>query len=161
MSATDLTGPLLLRLLQCAEESLTVPVGRSHLAPGASVAWDDCCLGQLWVRLVSKVPTGSSRDPGQRCGVVLWRSTVAVGVMRCAHVVDDQGNPPSPDDLTQDALAVTRDMTDLEQAILCCMRDVPGALGLTVLAWNPLGPSGGCVGGEWTLTVTEHLCGCP
>jgi hypothetical protein len=162
MTATDVVGPVLSELLVCAAAALPEHA-RAALYPGSEVAWDDCCDGQVWVRLVSLVPTGSPVQPTGLlpCGVVLWLATVGVGAVRCAHVVNDQGDAPSVAELTADTLGVTADAAALSQAIQCCMTAVPGVERLSPLRWDPLGPSGGCVGGEWLVSMQLPNCACP
>ena len=164
--AVDTLTPLLHTFLTCAENSLTEPVGRSFVAPGLEVAFDDCCDGQLWVRVVSIVPSpspgasyGSRSVQGGACGVLLWEVQLAVGTVRCAATVDDQGNAPPAQNLTLDAELMLQDRADLEEAIRCCMSEQ--ATRLQIIRWDPLGPQGGCVGGEWQFTTILELCACP
>jgi hypothetical protein len=98
---TDLIGPLLEAALDCADLAIEPRAGRAALYPGAEVAWDDCCDGQVYARLISMTPSGSPAT-GARvvspCGVLIWAVTIGVGVIRCAAVVDDQdrGHRASP-----------------------------------------------------------------
>lgn len=157
-------GDLLSDMLDCArnqlgERGLANLPGRSFVTAG-DVAWDDCCDGQLWVRLIHQIPAGTttqSRPVRTNCGVSLWKTTIGVGIVRCAATVDDQGQAPAAGELTADAMGVCQDMLDLDVAIRCCMADLAP---LTMVRWDALGPQGGCVGGEWTVTVVRDLCGC-
>lgn len=159
--ATDLLGPLLQAVLAEVQARLTEPVGRASLTPGAEVAWDDCCRGQLWVRVAETTPSGSGTQSGSRqpCGVHLWQVVLGVGVMRCAHVLDDDGEAPTPAQLTADTVATTRDRADVEEAITCGMASLAEQVHL--VRWDPLGPQGGCVGGEWLFIARIGTCGCP
>jgi hypothetical protein len=157
--ADDPVGVLLGEVLACAEAALSVPVGRAFVAPGREVAWDDCCDGQLWVRLVGTVPAGTSNQQGV-CGVVLWSATLALGVVRCAATVNDQGVVPAPAALTTDALAVLTDRWELEMAVRCCVVGLRSAQRVVLLRWEPAGPQGGCVGGEWFFNVAVNVCPC-
>lgn len=158
--ATDNLAPAMQQMLACAQDGLTFPVGRAHLAPGDQVAFDECCEGggQLWVRLVDLRPSGTNtrQQRGFPCGVVSWRASLAVGVIRCAHTVDESGNAPTVDQLNGDTLAMTQDCVDLMQAIQCCFSGT-----IADLQWDPLGPEGGCVGGEWSFTRLFDNCPCP
>jgi len=159
--ATDLLGPLMAAVLAEALAALTEPVGRVSLYPGADVAWDDCCEGQLWVRVAETTPTGSGPQAGTRqpCGVHLWQVLLGIGVMRCAAVVKDDGTPPTPAELTADTLAMTQDRADIEEAIKCGV--APLTEQMHFVRWDPLGPQGGCVGGEWLFFVKMGTCSCP
>lgn len=163
----DLIGSLLQTALLCAREGLTHQVTRMLVAPGAEVAWDECCDGMLWTRLLQVVPAQLMQQ-GQGpfgmtrvgpCGVLMWEATIGVGVLRCASMVDDAGQAPAPATLTAEALQVVQDMADVAAALQCCV--APQAEKLTMGMWTPLGPEGGCVGGEWTAAVLVSNCPCP
>ena len=169
-NCTDLVRTTMFDLLECAEQALIDcgnPVGLATLAPGTTVAWDNCCEpgGQLYVRLVEVFPTAGttaafpSIDSQQQCGVSMLAAQLAVGVIRCAHTVDDEGNPPTAQEMTVDALKTTEDMSSLLQAITCCWG--PEQRQWKLSNWTPQGVRGGCVGGEWTVYVAVSPCGCP
>lgn len=166
LSCVDLISPTMQALLDCAEDALDDcgrPVGRAFFAPGANVAYDDCCDGQLWVRLVNVFPSGRpfpAADSTQPCGILVLAAQLAVGVVRCAHTIDDNGNPPTPDELTGDALGMTLDASILLSAIQCCKLPTPADQLIRVGTWTPLGVEGGCAGGEWSLTAGLKTCGC-
>ncbi len=168
-NCVDLLRDPLLDLLLCAETALDDcgrPVDLVTIAPGQSVAWDNCCEdgGQLYVRVVEVFPTGGttaafpSIDTQQQCGVSMLAAQIAVGVIRCAHTIDDDGNPPSAAEMTADALGTTADMTILLDAIQCCFG--PQQKHFKVSNWTPQGVRGGCVGGEWNLYVAVGPCAC-
>jgi hypothetical protein len=152
--ADDLIHPVLLGMLGCAATALHPPPGRALVSPGP-VAWDDCCDGQVWVRLVSLAPIPAATQP---CGVTMWQANIAVGVLRCASVLDDQGVAPPAARITAEAGMVSQDATNLAHAIQCCM--CPLAERINISNWVSLGPEGGCVGGEWMLTALIPNCRC-
>jgi hypothetical protein len=142
-------------LADCDQE-----VGLVTLAPGAEVAWDNCCEGggQLWVRVISATP---NPQPSQPCDITDLRVRVGVGIVRCMHGLSDEGAPTS-EQMTGDTLAMTGDADIMLRAI----RDwdpgrwVPPKT-LVVESGVPLGPSGFCGGWEWTLSFRLLLCsGC-
>lgn len=163
-AAGQLTQALAGWLLQAVGEELAAgqagPVGTQLLAPGAGPPPADWCCrhtgpdgtdgeGMAWVRLVRRYP--STRFPAPdttpaRCGAS-WAVDVELGVYRCAHTLDDQGNPPTAAEMTADALMVNDDAHSLLRA--ACRVRWPYVIG----AWTPLGPSGGCVGGAQLLAV--------
>lgn len=144
-------------LLDCAEEVLTdagVEPGRILLNPGAESVWDDCCAGQLWVRAGIVTPTvNGSRG---NCGVTAIKVPLYLGILRCAAVVDAEGNAPPVEDMTADTVREMADMELLLKAINCCLTKT----GMTVVNWNPLGVEGGCAGGEWQLELSFAVPGC-
>jgi hypothetical protein len=151
--------------LDCAAGALNPPAGRAALYPGGQVAWDQCdCDGQVWVRLISLVPSGGpiserGRNLTTPCGVLMWTATLGVGVVRCVTSLDSQGNPPTAAELTADTVQMTADLADLAAALQCCLAEQVNKL--TMVRWDPLGPDGGCAGGEWQVTVLMSNCECP
>ena len=149
-------------VLTAADDALDPAAGRVLVAPGAEVAWDACCegSGQLWVRVVSVTDAGAVQPvrvlaDGTRCALPGWVVTVGVGVLRCSPVVDDRGRAPSADALTENASQLLADMDALAGVIVCA-----GLQGWSDLLWTPLGPEGGCAGGEWTFDVRLPSCPC-
>jgi hypothetical protein len=137
------------------------------IAPGASVAWDNCCEndGQLWIRVIRVHPTAGPRggpfpslDTVQACGIVQLALTVGLGAVRCAHTVTDGGEPPSGDDMTADSMNIFMDASDLLAAAMAGIPSVKRVRKLLVGAWTPAGPTGGCAGGEWELTLLIDNC---
>lgn len=161
-----------LELLSCVESALAeydAPACRTFVAPGGSPSWDVCCDcgtgdGQAWVAISQVYPTDNfptAQTGGMRCLPSGFGAQLAVGILRCAAVVDDQGRAPSSERLTADAWKVQRDRQIVERALRCCyFADAdPGTF--TIGSWTPLGPQGGCVGGLTTLQVSVSACACP
>lgn len=153
--AIDLLGPILDQYLECAVESLTVPVTRALVQVGSEVAHDDCCGGQVWVRVLSINPVYPGTAPAN-CAPIYYNVILAMGIVRCAATVDDNGVAPSAATITAEAHQMTQDMHDLMQAIQCCPPKPMPVMG----GWSPTGPLGGCAGGEWTFTIKMDNCGC-
>lgn len=150
-------------------DGFAVPVCRAFLAPGAQVPWDTCCdcgsgaEGQAWVAVERMYPAnGLAQDTSpQRCHPREYAADVVVGILRCAHTVDDQGNAPAASVVSADAEKVARDRKILRDALLCGFvgeEGDPGEFRLGV--WQPLGPGGGCVGGAWSATIAVPACRC-
>lgn len=152
----DLIGPILHSIVEESRLALSpVPDRVIYIAPGNEVAWDDCCVGQLSGRIVSINPhVGTQPRSASPCGVLYWDVLLAVGILRCVDVVDDQGVAPPAPVLTADGQQMLWDAQALQQVILC-HKDVKA-----INVWVPQGPQGGCAGGEWTFLVTVGACGC-
>jgi len=159
--AVDLIGPLLTGLLDCAAAALNPPVGRVLVAPGQLVAYDDCCAGMVWTRLISLDSGVASSKMGATnfdpCGL-RWNASVGVGALRCSATMDDRGAVAAPAAMTAEALQVTADEAALCQAVYCC--NLLPLNRTQIQRWDPLGPDGGCVGGEWTLVLQVNNYGC-
>lgn len=145
MASLSRLTPALDDLLAAVVTALPASVGRAVVAPGGEVAWDDCCDGQAWVRVISVAPTYQAR-----CGIVKWTISLGIGVLRCAAVLDDDGVAPSPRQITADGHEMIADMDAIAHLIQCA-DDLP--LDPTLGNWTPLGPNGGCHGGEWSATA--------
>jgi hypothetical protein len=158
---------LLLGCLEAALEAAEVPACRTFVHPGASAPWDACggteggAEGQAWVAVERMLPV-PSQDQSQRIGPVEFAAEIVVGVLRCAATVDDQGNPPTVAAVMADAQKQTRDAAILRDVLLCCYQQTtdasPGEFRMG--GWEPLGPLGGCVGGQWRATILVPACHC-
>ena len=138
--------------LDIVTESLSEPVDRAIVAPGREVAWDDCCDGMAWVRVVNMLPRFSSTETQRQvpCAQIGWDIELGIGVLRCVAVLDDDGNAPYPDQITSDGLSVIRDAFELRSLDLT---EIKGVLTSRIRRWDPLGPEGGCAGGEFSINV--------
>lgn len=153
-------GPILSRLLDALAQSMTdcgTPPCRLFLSTDTVVPWDMCCectdgVGQAWVNVTSIEPILSSPSHGQQCPPV-FEATVRVGILRCALTQDDGGAAPDPMDLTEQTLAILQDRALIQRAIFQIWSFTIEADDWTIGNWLGLGPQGGCVGGQVTLTV--------
>lgn len=142
------------------------PPGRAFVYDGPAVPADDCCEGMVWVRVGTIQPTDGSADPyremrnlpaGPSGATILFE----LGVLRCtvAPPVGEDGEPPTPDDFTEDARRAGNDRQSLRLAVMCdfptdliaamCDGQIPGA-------WIPV-DAGGCSGGWMTTTVGTSI----
>jgi hypothetical protein len=158
MSGLEQLGPIAQALLDCVEVNLTVPVGRSLIMPGDRVVWDDCCDGQLWVKVDSIQGARSMREPAVQPCAATYNVTLSVGVVRCASMLDDQGNIPTTAAMTADALTVLQDYADVLAGITCCFAPQELVAALRIQDWTPVGPEGGCVGGTVGVSFTFNPC---
>jgi hypothetical protein len=158
VAVAESVGPILADIVeQCRRALVPRPLRVIPVYPGAEVAWDSCCEGQLWGRVVSIQPhTGANtgRSAAPPCGVLWWNVTVAVGILRCIATLNDAGEAPRPAALAADGVQMLADLTVIQQVLL--WHDSVAAM----IAWNPLGSQGGCGGGEWQATVRVGVCGC-
>lgn len=128
---------------------------RASLVPGgAAVAWDDCCAGQLWVRVGRIFASERFPEPATgalRCETTTWAVEYEVGVLRCASTLDENGEPPSTAQLFGDVERTMADAAGMRQALLY---DFGGAHSLVAIGqWLPTEVEGDCVGGTMTVTV--------
>ncbi len=112
--------------------------------------------GAAYVRLVTAYPTENFPDALERptCNSVMAYQ-VAVGVLRCISIGEDDGSPIDPEELKANALLRLGDMKAMRRAIQCCFGrafdDVEHVMGV----YTPLPQTGDIVGGEWMVTISE------
>ena len=161
--------PILNSILSAAASKLNdagVPPGRVVLSPGTTPATDDCCKGQLTLRIVEMYPTSTfpQFDQTQRGAdggcIHILDIHLALGVHRCAYTLSDKGVPPTPAQVTEDGNEMADDAMLLLDAIICDIKELPGLLGLKLGRWEPPGETGGCQRGEWDFHVAIAPCLC-
>ncbi|MFR9675847.1 hypothetical protein [Streptomyces sp. TR02-1] len=160
-----LLAPVATGLLACLNTELDEagrPVTRAALYHGTTgPPWDDCDCetgarkGQAWVRVVEVRPVSQTAfNSGGKplgCQVDQWQARFELGVVRCVSMPDDSGTPPTGAEQTADALSAYADAVVLQDATDSC--DVLVDRLVSVEAWRPIGPSGGCAGSTLTLLV--------
>jgi hypothetical protein len=135
-------------LLEAAAEQLDPPPTTRLVVPGTAVAWDVTGDGLLWVRVTGIAPNTINGS----CCTDFLRVSLAIGVLRCTPVMDDEGCPPDPDEQTAQAQMLLADQDVLLSTLetLYCSKGPPS---LATARWTPLGPEGGVVGGEWAFDL--------
>jgi hypothetical protein len=167
--------PILDGVLSAAASALNAqgrPTGRVERTPGILPAWDDCCEGQLYLRLIEVYPTAGKGAPfpqfdaaqqgaaGGTCSLHALGFRIGLGVIRCAATVDDDGNAPAPVAVTADADVMLDDMATLLDVLVCTVAKMPGVMALKMDRWQPKGVEGGCHGGEWGAVLALDPCLC-
>ncbi|MEU6594247.1 hypothetical protein ABZ923_34430 [Streptomyces sp. NPDC046881] len=150
---------------------------RSCVVPGTP-AWDDCagdCVraetpGQLTVHYASMVATSNfpveTRDVmgSRNCLPVRPAAEFVITLLRCAPTYDQQGCPPSCEELAEAARILAVDATSVWNALQCCFPGTSDARrGQTFVLGQQrtVGPEGQCVGIEQRVTVSLPSCRCP
>ncbi|WP_030672491.1 hypothetical protein [Streptomyces sp. NRRL B-1347] len=153
---------------------------RACLVPGTP-AWDSCedpcgnpqdgAGGQLTVslaRILTAPDLGGARTPtilgARSCPAPTMSAELVVTLLRCAPSSDEEGCPPTCEQLAAAARVLHVDATSVHNALVCCFpqtgppsRRYRYTLGqLTVL-----GPEGQCVGVEQRVTIALPNCACP
>lgn len=154
--AVDLIGPAAASILECVKNRLSTPVALVTVAPGASVAYDNCCDGELWIRVTGTAPVADPvKASGELC-VTRTQVNIEIGVIRCAlGVISDRGFPTAAE-MTADAMQTFKDRIEVLEGLTCC--DYPRLTNLRVGTWTPLGPNSGCVGGQWAASFRIDDC---
>lgn len=170
-------APTLKQVLSAAASALNEagrPPGRVELIPGLLPAWDDCCEGQLYLRVIEIYPTAGNGSPfpqidtqqrgaaGSACAIHALAVHIGLGIIRCVHSLDDEGVAPKPEQVTNDGTLMLADMADLLDVLVCEVpNSVRGVMALKIDRWTPQGAEGGCAGGEWSayLAMDPCLCG--
>ena len=126
---------------------------------GGSAAWDTCCdcangSGQLWVRLISWDIDPDFEQPGARGCDQSTRLVIGIGSLRCVPTLDDQGEPPDPED-EQAAASLIHWDADVIRNIIMCNLEERFWQGWIALDWQ-----GGCGGGEHIFSIPFYPCDC-
>lgn len=123
--------------------------------PGQEVSWDYCgeCHGEKcgmgYVKIVNSYRSANFPNPDVSVGCTSPLVVeLAVGSLRCIPVAEDDGSLPHESLMWEAGLGIMADMSALFVAIDCC--EMETAIG----EYTPLGPLGGCAGGEWQVWVT-------
>jgi hypothetical protein len=174
MAITDPVLPLADALLAClcaAVADTGNPVCACCVHPGLSTPMDYCdceCSsggnGQAWVRVNRIYPAGA-RFPQQSfevepCKIPSWGVELVMGVYRCVATLDDDGRPPTCDQVEADATKILLDAAAMRVAAVCCFGTAEEDRTAIVGEWSPIGPNGGCAGGFMSVTVQFYDC-CP
>lgn len=141
-------------------------------------AHDSCCGcgGQLntWIERVYPYATFPDIDDGTigrgfgQCGPPKgFAADLVVSVLRCAPSMNDDGSPPSPTAMAENAWITAVDLQTALTGIVCCLDELvlprrrrPYRYVLGEGRINT--PEGGCVAVEARVTVDlGKLCGCP
>lgn len=153
-----------------AFEEAGTPPGRVELTPGNLPAWDDCCEGQLYLRVIEIFPSGNpfpvfdsaQQGAAGKCAIKLMAVHLGLGIMRCAHTIDNDGNAPTPGEVTSDGNQMVDDMQILLDVIVCELeKSFKRIMKVKLDRWAPQGVSGGCHGGEWGFFIAMDPCLCP
>lgn len=135
----------------------TYAPGRVVMAPGSLASWDDCCDGQLWLRVSNLVPSGNpfpqSLGAASPCLPPMTAITAHLGIVRCIATIDDRGRAPSALEVTNDGITALDDALVLYEWLTRLDPLEVGFAKVIVDSWQPLGPNGGCAGGEWSVTL--------
>lgn len=126
------------------------------VVPGEQVSLDyvgDCedACGMAWVRMVTIYPSTVVGQPSTfpgNCGLGLGLD-VELGIMRCISVGGEDGQPPSPPELTAAAVLQQADVMAMWRAIACCRTSKDWVIN----TYTPLGPEGGIVGGTLSMSI--------
>lgn len=149
----------LVTCLQAELESAPTPdmcfVG---IVPGDSVALEyqgDCTdvCGMAWVRVVTMYPSsgvGIANTHPRNCDAGLGID-VEIGTMRCITPGDENGAPPSAEELRAATELQVADMLTVLRAIRCCQ----GSDDWIVGQYQPYGPQGGVFGSTVQVNFLE------
>lgn len=118
---------------------------------------DGDCNAQGWVNLLRRWRT--TQFPAEDAGVTPCGGVPAIlvqaGVARCSQAMTDEGEPPPPEVMEREALALMDDAVRLER-VMCgatVSADKAGLIHSAVVhAWEPIGPDGGILSGVITAS---------
>lgn len=128
------------------------------ILPGQGVAYDYCApcgtdgkCGMAWVRLALMTPVVDIRA-GTRCGGT-FTTSVEMGILRCHQTITSDRNPAPMGMAYQEGKAQDQvaEMEAMMRVLLCS--ELMKKREVTLDAYSPIGPEGGCVGGAWVASI--------
>lgn len=137
---------------------------RVALYPSGNVPWDNCesgCNGassdgQLWAAFIGVSAVGGEPGNGP-CRRFTF--TAEIGVVRCEKAkLGDDGQMPASALVEADSDQQAADADAISNALVCCDTRPESLRDLELVSWAPRGPSGGCVGGVWTVRGVLDVC---
>jgi len=159
-------------LLQCARfelDACDAPPTRTYVTTG-EIVWDDCCAdgGQLVVSI--KRTFNTDTFPATVATPLVcqnWEAAadLEVQIVRCAPTYNDDGEPPTTEQLNESALLVINDAAAVRRGVTCCLLSMLDAgVEITDAIVNEqsfVGPQGGCVGSSLFITIgVLEVCDC-
>lgn len=152
-------------LLDCAESEIETPVCRRFIYPGERPPLDICEVtrdgadGQLWISNPATF-VGWPDQSGLPMTCAVPRSeSISLGIVRCQRgSIQDGGQLPDENLITEDAERQQNDKDALLRALLCCSQ-IEGQ-DIMIESWEPIAPNGKCVGGRWTFSIRIDGCVC-
>ncbi|WP_395160404.1 hypothetical protein [Ilumatobacter sp.] len=107
-SPADVAEVLMNRVLEAVEASTaSEPIIDHHLFAG-DLVWDECCgvLAATWTRIFSTQTFPQPVTNLTICDNTLLAVDVAVILLRCSPVMDDNGNPPTTAEIQASAASI-------------------------------------------------------
>lgn len=154
-TGADLLNAALVGFTGCIGEALIdicsygLTIGETYVPFNPDDDDDEDCdvlCSQVWVRVMSANPTGSTSWEGD-CATEMSLE-LEVGVLRCFDI-PEKGEAPTA---SETLLAAMQAMTDMN-AIYCAAMSCEVWDSIESGEWSPTGPLGGQYGGVWTFTV--------
>lgn len=144
---------------QAVDTALSNEVERSGVVPGA-IAWDECACGLLAVSigrtyLSDEFPYEKDTVTGN-CQAAWEVAEYIVQVIRCAPQPADGQISPDEDALDVSAQVMAADAAETLDALanwICSHKNTSDIIDGIVIAVEPQGPAGDCVGPEFRLRV--------
>jgi len=140
------------RALVALEDCATsAPITESYCVVG-ELAWDECCgvLAGVPVRTFKSAVFPTPITDVTNCDSSLLCVDIAVVLLRCAPVIDAQGNPPSSADM---AAAFAAASTDAAVVMNAMMEEMPAGWERATLEQTFDGADGGCIAIVTSMTV--------
>lgn len=143
-----------------------VPAHRVIHRGGADIALDgfggEDCVAEAWINVLRIARTTADAFPGENATMSNCGSSrtvgVQIGVARCAVMPDDDGNPPSPEELGHEGLVSVDDAARLDNAMCRLMKRLEADEiidGYAIGAAEPIGPMGGII--SWVQTASMFI----
>lgn len=140
---------------------------RQCVVPGSEIAWDDCECGQLSVAVLRRYPSTNFPIEAtivQNCedGIVI--AQLKMSLQRCAPYPNEDGNPPTCQQLANAAMNQEEDVFTVRTAAQCILDSLMennDVASFVIQNQVSVGPQGGCYGHDMDILVGFYVnCGC-
>lgn len=149
------------QILECAAAALDETEARAPdrqcVMYGSDITWDECDCGQLAVHMVRTYLSQSFPQilvEPNNCTAPYTVSELVVTILRCVPQPDNQGNPPSCEQVSAAARTDFADRAAVWRGVACCL---VGQL-YVITEQLPVGEAGACAGSELHVLVATANC---
>lgn len=159
-------GTVMSQILESLQQRLIEdgrPCERVSLYPGTQEVWDmGSAKGQLYLRHVQTFPTTNfPYQQFQPVGNAVYTPNavrLAAGILRCGSTIDDNGNPPTPEQINADALDEADDTIALIRFFYNDLRNIEGIKAQHFASVDPKPAAGMMHGVEMTFYLLLDAC---
>lgn len=148
-------------VLDCACEALEDPDAscacpcRKFVTVGQPV-WDQCCEGGQLAVFMERVYVAGNFPAANNTAILCTAPLIGeytLQMIRCVPTMTEQGNAPTPEELSASAQDIYTDLYITFRSVLCCLAAYKKYRSFTMRDGRFVGPQGGCAGFEIKFAV--------
>lgn len=131
-----------------------IPAGFDACVMPGRITWDNCCPGSLRLSVARQYASDRFPDLILRpsvCAQYSRATDINATILRCMPSPDQDGNPPTCEQLERTAIIQAEDADALWRATRCCFANTDFEYVIREVA--AVGPQGACVGTNMLVTI--------